>query len=696
MSPEPHALLIGDTILNRTYYARPAGGLSFHAAPFSFTNEEYLELAEAPGRRQPVAETTVQGIGYIARYLGRCRSPRQVTAWTDLGHSEELDRVVRESCHERSVLHLGCLGEHVAVRVLRDVTLSRVGGHDMWRPQLRIDTPPRGPARELESAMATADVSGASLGLIRASGAEFFAHPWSGAPRPQAADLRRVADRIGDLQRWLHQRQVRAVIDLRPIPPELRIVEPETVLCTTIGRLRDYWDLVGAADIATAEPERVVREAFWRLAPVQAIVCYAGRAGTIVCRRGGHATESVLQRIEMVWPPDPHGNLGMVTGGDAFVAGLIDGLLDQPDDPVGEPVGPTRRCWRRSPCPWATPSTRSTSARPSPRRAPSVPGNPPSLTTRGSRSWAGSSTGSGGQDELMTVPGLITPEGGALATALDTLGRALDRWAPEKGKDLIAVFGESRSGKEYALARLLRSKEYTYVGPVNMHQFLQETGSIIDRLKDPEDPADRRPPAKRALLIDEIQPGDMARPLLNLMAEKSYFWYPQKKPLGFEEHPVFLLTSIEEGRLLDDLQGRVFVHVVVPPLRDRQEEVPFLLPRPVALALGQKELGDRMLRVGLRCLDALMAYDYLPRPNPTHELGLNQRNFRALEDLIRGAVRKAEQDRRVDAALVVLKVNDLPRSVAALAAEGVTDNDFLEYPAHFQEGTYPQIRRSTT
>ena len=104
MSPKPHALLIGDTILNRTYYARPAGGLSFHAAPFSFTNEEYLELAEAPGRRQPVAETTVQGIGYIARYLGRCRSPRQVTAWTDLGHS----RSSTASCASRATNCRSC------------------------------------------------------------------------------------------------------------------------------------------------------------------------------------------------------------------------------------------------------------------------------------------------------------------------------------------------------------------------------------------------------------------------------------------------------------------------------------------------------------------------------------------------------------------------------------------------------------
>jgi hypothetical protein len=66
------------------------------------------------------------------------------------------------------------------------------------------------------------------------------------------------------------------------------------------------------------------------------------------------------------------------------------------------------------------------------------------------------------------------------------------------------------------------------------------------------------------------------------------------------------------------------------------------------------------------------------RPNPSHDLGLDQRNFRALEDLIRGAVQKAEQDCRVDAASVVLKVDDLPRSVAVLAAGGVTDSDFLE------------------
>ena len=356
--------------------------------------------------------------------------------------------------------------------------------------------------------MATADVSGASLGLIRASGAEFFAHPWSGARarRPPTSAASPIASATS---RWLHQRQVRAVIDLRPIPPELRIVEPETVLCTTIGRLRDYWDLVGAADIATAEPERVVREAFWRLAPVRAIVCYAGRAGTIVCRRGGHATESVLQRIEMVWPPDPHGNLGMVTGGDAFVAGLIDGLLDQPDDPVGAACRAHTALLASLTLPLGHP-VNPLHVREAVAAKGAVRPGEPAVVNNPRLSLLGRVLDRIGraQDELMTVPGLITPEGGALATALDTLGRALDRWAPEKGKDLIAVFGESRSGKEYALARLLRLQgvhlrrpgQHAPVPPgdgVN-HRSAQGSGGPGRPPSSREaGPADRRDPARR-------------------------------------------------------------------------------------------------------------------------------------------------------------------------------------------------------
>lgn len=79
------------------------------------------------------------------------------------------------------------------------------------------------------------------------------------------------------------------------------------------------------------------------------------------------------------------------------------------------------------------------------------------------------------------------------------------------------------------------------------------------------------------------------------MAEKTFKSYViPGKAMDFEMHKVILMSSIPEDQLLDDLRGRLCGQVTIPPLRDRWQDIPFMLrvsiEKAVAKAQGPKNL----------------------------------------------------------------------------------------------------------
>jgi hypothetical protein len=662
------------------------------AVPFAFLNEEYLELVE-PIPAIGLGEASVQGVAYIARYLKQADQGRGITIWTGLGNGPDWDwfrPMLAEICSSHSVFDLGSGTGRSVIRVIREVRSSaRVIGHDDYRPQLRIDSPPAGAAVGLDELLKRTKLAGAALALVRASSPEFFADPWAGEYPLTDSDLRNIADRVGAIQRRLQYDRVPAVIDLRPIPPSLRIVSADTVLCTTVGRLRDYWLQWGDSTKAHGPPEELIIGTFWKLTPLKAIVCYIGDMTTVVCQRGADEEEARVHRLEASWPAKAHSDIGIVTGGDAYVAALLDGLLDASGD-VSEAARRAQAALVQ-----AVASPLGISVNPADAAAAAQ-----ILTEAGCRIIRNDRLAPlqrvlddirRADKNLMVVPGLVCPEGGAFAIVLSRLRIALDSWIPSKGKDLIAVFGESRSGKEHAVTKVLESLGYAYVGPVNMHQFLGETGDIILALTHTHGTSQTNPGRRPVLIIDEIQPGDSARPMLNLMAEKAYMSYARNELLTFQEYPVVLMSSIDEERLLDDLYGRLACHVIVPPLRERLEELPYLLPVVLPGALGIETTEGWNIGLSYRFLDALLSYDFLPRPGATHDPGLKQRNFRALNDLIHAAVRSAQSNSRLTEGGLTLIADDLPQTVAALAAPGTPDDSYIRYPPNYKIGTYPSL-----
>ncbi|MCA9663345.1 MAG: hypothetical protein KC486_33755, partial [Myxococcales bacterium] len=277
--PAARILVIGDTLLNQTLRAEPAL-IGRGAVPAAFLNEELLHLRATP-------DWTIQGAGYIARYLAAAAPGRLVSLLTETrnaffpGALRQLLTGIGDQ--GASVYTVEDRSAPVITRVLRNVAASRsTGPQPDYRPQLRIDTPSgplpaersRGPALDAAIAAAFGPLAAGDLGLLRLSSAELLAGYGDGPE--QAAALRRAAERIlAEAQ----GRGVRMVVDLRPLPADLDVRDPETVIATTAGRLRDAFGRELTAEAA-------VERAFWALSPARALVCFAADQGIFVALRG--------------------------------------------------------------------------------------------------------------------------------------------------------------------------------------------------------------------------------------------------------------------------------------------------------------------------------------------------------------------------------------------------------------------------
>jgi hypothetical protein len=252
--------------------------------------------------------------------------------------------------------------------------------------------------------------------------------------------------------------------------------------------------------------------------------------------------------------------------------------------------------------------------------------------------------------------------------------KELREWTPHKGRDLLAIFGESRSGKEFPFLRLLEHNGFERVGPVNMHQFLAELRDVLATLTAPG--PSPSPSPKRVLIIDEVAPDDAGRSLLNLMADKKYQPFNKAGEIDFRAHPVVLMSSIEEERLLRDLRGRLRTSITIPPLRDRWQEIPFLIPMSLEQGLMQWTNKPKQLRVPFDVMAALLNHDYRPVAGE-NGAGLDQQNFRAFEDLLAELYKKSLDHRTAD--VVELRADALPLQLRRFAGFAGTDRQSFVY-----------------
>lgn len=649
-------LLIGDTILNRTVLASPS--MTGQALPFTFLNEELLVADADP-------QYTLQGVGHIARLLCGSRDWKLIV-WTGVGGDDgaaKATALLRDACDAESRLDLDGTKTRVVTRVLRNVGPTRM--HDdepQYRAHLRIESHVPGEFASLDWHTEIGRIiSQGDICVVRALTPSLFGH---------TADA--VNDTIEKIQQAVLGAGSRCILDLRPIPPGFRILDPETVMISTLGRLRDHRSVYRkfAPEDRNAPAADTVLGAYWRFAPVKALVSFCGKDGVISASRGIDPWQAAVHTATFDWPRSAPDGCGLVGAGDALVASAVAALARGVSDfgyvaracadayrvAYSEVLGSTAHTGSIGRAETATPSV---STRDSPLRArlmqalDLIPSN------------------------LKDVRLFLPPNGKLRASYLE-LSQVLDGWQARKGRDLVAVFGESRSGKEFLLASVLREKQYRVVGPVNMHQFLSETRGCINELlkRDAGYAA-----SKTALIIDEVTPGDSTRSLLNLLAEKKYRSYlTNEQELDFSAYPVILLSSIRPADMLEDLRGRLAYRkgILVPSLDERWDEIPFHMAR-----TAWEHANRAPVWLSHRYIAAFIQHDYRPRDSNAHAepTGMEQRNFRALEDLLLSSIRTAAStpmEHFTGMPDLILSANRVPAPMRHLVSASVADNEFLQ------------------
>jgi hypothetical protein len=133
-------------------------------------------------------------------------------------------------------------------------------------------------------------------------------------------------------------------------------------------------------------------------------------------------------------------------------------------------------------------------------------------------------------------------------------------------------------------------------------------------------------------------------------------------------------------QMLEDLRGRLWNRrgIVVPPLRERWEEIPLIIPACLK-ASGVLEHTTEVL-ISHRYLAVILFHDFLPCDVnvDVQGSGLDQRNFRALFDLIHWSIRRAYADVRLDT-VTKIRAAHLPAPLQRLSAPSIPDDHYLRY-----------------
>lgn len=695
-----HLIVVGETIVNVTY--RCSAPLEGSQVPYASFDEEYLELRE----RNLHPTVSLQGAVPIANYWREVgQKTYDVSICTEVAN--EGGPLVPHGLFDKSATGLG--PRYVAplvTRILRNPE-SRVGNLSRRaRPVFRIDRVGQLPADfkvGLKGVIEAIPKGDRKVCLVRSVTPGFF------GKKPSDAEMKEPLKRLMQLQQDLQEQDVELILDVRPIPPRLRILDRRTIVSSTIQRLRD---LTGSSKDSA---EDVVLDAFWKLAPCRGLLCFSAfdkKDGAVFCLRDetqpavAKLYRGRVERPQEVDFPDA----GLVSGGDAFLAAFVTEWLWPTKDEkqraqkalgmagaalhaaTESPMGEYPQRNRLSPLRVDGPLERQDPQGDRLHWAKRMIRLPEGKAMQ--RNWPGTNVTSPRCHDRHRE--LIDP----LCHQLETLSKLLKNWRPHPGRDVLAIFGESRCGKEYPLKELLLHqkafpvKEGGIVGPINQFELLATIKDVANVLKTR---SEYNQPS--VLLIDEIVKGDAARSLLNLLAEKKHSTQTAGKPeeLDFSKTLIILLTSIDRDELLADVRGRLAGFIEVPPLRERWMELPFALPRSLNQGLRYWK-PPRTLRVSHRLMSALLHYDY--RARPEDELGtpgLNQQNFRAFEDILAATYRAArgqassrdyvdwlKTKRPLDR--VDLQFSHLPLAIAELSPRAADDDKWFTYDLKTEPG----------
>src|SRR5262249_33630721 len=154
--------------------------------------------------------------------------------------------------------------------------------------------------------------------LVRTTTPEFLAAPPPGEAKPSSYDelSLMVERRMERLQGRLRDAEITTILDLRPIPRGLEIVDPRTLVSTTISRVMEF---IGAKP--DVDPMSALEQAFWRLWPACALLCFVPERGAVLCARDpGLPSQPQVYSVAIDPREYGHDGSGMIIGGDAFVA----------------------------------------------------------------------------------------------------------------------------------------------------------------------------------------------------------------------------------------------------------------------------------------------------------------------------------------------------------------------------------------
>jgi DNA-binding NtrC family response regulator len=192
-----------------------------------------------------------------------------------------------------------------------------------------------------------------------------------------------------------------------------------------------------------------------------------------------------------------------------------------------------------------------------------------------------------------------------LAPKMKELERLLTRMA--KLNSTILISGETGSGKEVA-ARFLHAMSGTDDRPFMAVNCAAIPGDLLEsellgHEKGAFTGASQRHLgyAERAgegvLFLDEIGElrSELQAKLLRLIEDKSFFRVGGERPVPFKGRMVVATNAdlpklVQAGRFREDLYYRInVVSVKIPPLRDRQQDIPWLMERFFAESAGRTE-----------------------------------------------------------------------------------------------------------
>lgn len=669
-------LLVGETILNVTYRADSPKKKREWITPYASFNEELLYAPDVPS-------VTFQGILYIAEFLASSApSPSNLPiVCTGLDKEDQTHPVVESvmSKYDQppSTFHFQPpYSAPRVLRILRRATTGRSGSRDQsYRPQLRVDKVSDGPS----------DLRRLWKRGLKGFGRNDVCFVRSVTPNFLGKNPEKVVEFLNDLQSELQSKEIQLVLDVRPIPQNLEILDERTIISSTLSRLEQLLDVKPG----TKSHREVVEKAFWRMAPALALHSFSELDrpdSAILCvRQPGVPNAAALYaaRITRKSKLEEFSDAGLVVGGDAFVSAFVDrvrrGGIQSPKQAkaaLGRASAALEIAMKQRLGQAVDPDNIR------PKRVAEIPG----IQKKGAFETVIANV-SKGKNPFWNKTGVVAPQGGSLRKELNKLAKVVRNWKSHPGRDLIAILGESRAGKEFPLTEvLLKASPKTgrcdsdILGPINMHQFLADIESISKRLYDLRN----RP---SVLILDEIIEGEAARSLLNLTAEKRYWDYlerdEERAKIKFSNCMIILLTSAKREQILRDIRSRIGCFIEIPPLRDRQVEIPYIIPMSLAKGLPEWQ-PPKVLKVSYRFMAALLIHDYRARSFLSEEkgrpTGLGQQNFRALEDMLAFAYHRSRELSHTKAVNVLkLQFRHLPEFIQNTCRNPASDGEFFVY-----------------